>query len=236
MFARGVDATLDTQLAHGVDEAEGRRGHADGTDQAGLVGIDLIRSAGNVIGTGSTQIGNHGIDLDVLVRLAQPANLVIDVAGLHRAAARTVDAQHHTLGLRILEGGTQSGDYVVRTGRLLIRDHSAHFHQSRVLLAARRALLQIEGRREQRQRDEQIKEGQRLEENPPAPGPALLLHASQHRFLQQLPALLVGLVGRRRCFPFIRHRVPPPGIAGCDHHSASDAAPRNARSPASATP
>ncbi|MCY1541593.1 hypothetical protein D9M68_772940 [compost metagenome] len=146
MLARGIDTALDTQLAHRIDEAEGGRRHADRTHQTGLVGVDLIRRAGNVIGTGRAQIGDHRVDPDVLVRLAQPTDLVIDVAGLHGTAARAVDAQDNALGLRILEGGTQSGDYIVRAGSLLIRDHPSHFHQGRMLLAARRALLQIEGR------------------------------------------------------------------------------------------
>src|SRR5690606_17284412 len=52
----GIGATLDTQLVKGLDEAETRRSNADGADQAGLVGKDLISRRRYIIGTGCPHI------------------------------------------------------------------------------------------------------------------------------------------------------------------------------------
>ena len=97
VLAGGIDASLDTELLHGADETEAGRRHADGTDQAGLVGVDLVGGAGDVVGAGGTQVADHRIDLDVRVLAAQATNLVIDIARLHRTAARTVDPQDDPL-------------------------------------------------------------------------------------------------------------------------------------------
>ena len=137
---------------------------------------------------------------------AQTADLIIDIARLHRAAARAIDAQNHALGFRVLEGGAQAANYIVRAGRLLIGNHATHLNQRRMTVTARRRLLQIQRRRKQRQRTEQIHKGQQLKKNPPTPGAALLLHTGQQGSFQQLPTLAI----RSRCrLPFIRHNHSP---------------------------
>src|SRR5690606_22033678 len=124
VLTRGVDATLDPQLLHGLDETEAGRSDSDGTDQTGLVGIYFIGRTGDVVGTGSTQITDHRVDLGLRMLAAQATNLVIDITGLHRAAARTVDAQDHTLGIGIFKSRTQATHHLVGTGLLAISDHA----------------------------------------------------------------------------------------------------------------
>src|SRR5690606_34131896 len=75
VLTRGVDATLDPQLLHGLDETEAGRSDSDGTDQTGLVGIYFIGRTGNVVGTGSTQITDHRVDLGLRMLAAQATTL-----------------------------------------------------------------------------------------------------------------------------------------------------------------
>ena len=214
VLAGGIDAPLDTELLHGADETEAGRRHADGADQAGLVGVDLVGGAGDVVGAGGTQVADHRIDLDVRVLAAQATNLVIDIAGLHRTAARTVDPQDDPLGTLILERRAQGRDDIVGTGRLIVGDHALHLDQCRVATAARGRFLQAAERTEGQQHDKEIDEGQRLEEYPPAPRPPLLLDPGEDRLFQQLPALVVIRLRRFR-LPLVRHAQPllkPPHV------------------------
>ncbi len=210
VLAGGIDAPLDTQFFQGIDKTEGRRSHADGAHQTGLIGVDLIRRARDVIGTRGTEIGNHCIDLDRRILGAQAADLVVDVAGLHRTSARTVDPQYHALGVGILESGPQCAHHLVRTRRLLVGDHAPHVDDGGVSIAAGDLVAtQLKHRREQCQRAEQIDEGQQLEENPPAPGATLFLNTSKQSLFEQPPAAALFLIFANRRFPLIRHNLQP---------------------------
>ncbi|MNL13941.1 hypothetical protein D3C87_1348640 [compost metagenome] len=79
VLARGVGATLDPQLLHGADKTVTGRRHTDGAHQTRLVGVDLIGSTGDVIGTGGTEVGNHRVQLGIGVQSAQTTDLVINV-------------------------------------------------------------------------------------------------------------------------------------------------------------
>src|SRR5690606_5571886 len=100
VLAGGIHPPLNTQLLQGANETEGSSGHTDGPNQARLVGIDLIGGTGNVIGPRSAQIGNYRVDLGLRILSAQPADLIVDIARLHRTAAWTIDTQDHRPGSR----------------------------------------------------------------------------------------------------------------------------------------
>ena len=206
VLTRRVEAAIDTELFHGADEAEAGGRHADRPHQTGLVGIDGVRGAGDVVGTRSTQIGDHGVDPRLRMLGPQATDLVIDVAGLHRAATGTVDAQHDATRPGILEGRPQAADDVVGAGIFLIGNHAAHLDQRGVRTTRRGdAALALPGR-EQHQCAEQVGKGEQLEEDAPAPRPPLLLHTGQHGLFQQLPALVLALVLGR--LPLVSHHTP----------------------------
>ena len=74
---------------------------------AGLVGEDLVGRHRDVVGAGGADLLDHRVDLLVVQRLQAP-DLVVDDAGLHRAAAGRVDAQHHRLRTRVLESAASA--------------------------------------------------------------------------------------------------------------------------------
>src|SRR5690606_36443952 len=184
----GVGATLDAQLVEGLDEAETRRSNTDGADQAGLVGKDLISRRRYIRGTGCPHIGDHRIYRNIRMQVAQPADLVVDITSLHRAAARAADAQHRRPGLLVRARTPQTGHQLVSTRLLAIGDGSPHLDQrSMELVSNGTRPLQLTQGRNQRQHADQIEKSQTLEEDPPAARPALLLNRGQQGFLQQLP-------------------------------------------------
>src|SRR5690606_37709339 len=127
--------------------------------------------------------------------------------GLHRAAAGTVDAQDDAARALGAEGRAQAADDIVGAGRFLVGDHAAHLDQRRVgTTAARRDGGTALPGRKQHQRAEQVGKGEQLEENAPAPCPALLPHTGQHGLFQQFPALVLTLfLGR---LPLVSHYTP----------------------------
>src|SRR5690606_10030475 len=149
VLTRSIGTALHAQLVQRLDTAEAGGGDTDRTDQAGLVGVDLVRRCRNIIGTGRADVGDHGIQLDLRVQRAQPLDLIVHIAGLYRTATRTVDAQHHTAGLFVLEGPAQTGHQVVGAGLLLVGDGAAHLDQGRMRLAGRTATIDPAERREQ---------------------------------------------------------------------------------------
>ena len=92
VFAGGIQAPFDAELVHAVNKAEAVHAHAYGANQAALVGIDFVCRRRHVIAARSADVLDHRIYGDVRVLLAQPVDFVVDIAGLHGAAARTVDA------------------------------------------------------------------------------------------------------------------------------------------------
>src|SRR3990172_5005140 len=90
-------AALHAELGHRSGKTETIHQHADGTDQAGLVHEDLVCCRRHVIAAGCANILDHHIQRNGRILGAQAADLVVDLPGLHRTAARAVDAQDHTL-------------------------------------------------------------------------------------------------------------------------------------------
>mgnify|MGYP003529884748 CR=1 FL=1 len=85
VLAGGEQAALDAELFHRAGETEAVHQHADAADQAGLVDIDLVGGHGDVVGARGADLLDHRIDLLVVLGL-QTLDLVVDDAGLHRAA------------------------------------------------------------------------------------------------------------------------------------------------------
>src|SRR5690606_15226346 len=61
VLASGIDTPLHPQLLHCLDKAETGCCNPNGANQTGLVGIDLIGSTGNVVGSRGPKISNHRI-------------------------------------------------------------------------------------------------------------------------------------------------------------------------------
>src|SRR5215470_4277688 len=93
VLARSQCTPLDAEFFHGTDEAEAVHYHADGPDEARLVDEDAVSRRGNVVGAGRADFLDDGVDRRVWVLGAQTTNLIVDLAGLHRAAARAVDLE-----------------------------------------------------------------------------------------------------------------------------------------------
>ena len=124
-------SALDTELLHRAGEAEAVHQHADRADDRGLVDEDLVRRDSDVVGSRGAGLVDDDVELLVVLGL-QAAQLVVDDAGLHRAAARRVDAQHHRTGALVLEGALQAGQQVLGAGVGVGCDLAAQFHQRRV--------------------------------------------------------------------------------------------------------
>lgn len=86
MIAGGEQTPLDAEFAHGVDKAEAVHQHADGAHDAGLVRVDLIGGGRDVITTRGADVGDDRVQRDFRVLLAQPNDLIVDIASLNRAA------------------------------------------------------------------------------------------------------------------------------------------------------
>ncbi|MNI21635.1 hypothetical protein D3C73_751670 [compost metagenome] len=145
------------------------------------------------------------------MQTAQTLDLVIDITRLHRTAARAVDAQDDALDLLVLESRTQAANDIVCTGRLLVGNHASHIDQRRVIGTKGAGLFHIHQRRKQGNGAEQIHKNQKLEEYPPATGPALLLYAGQQGLFQQFPAFVVTALCARLGgrLPFVGHAIHP---------------------------
>ncbi len=68
---------------------------------------------------------------------AQTLDFVIDMSGLYWATAGTVDAQHHTLRIFILECFLQAGGDIVGTGLASCVDHAVKLDQRRMFTGRR---------------------------------------------------------------------------------------------------
>src|SRR5690606_4075826 len=116
VIAGGKQTPLDAELIHGVDETEAVHHHADGAHDAGLVRVDPIGSGRNVIPARGTYVGDDRIQRSFRVLLAQPNDLIVDIASLNRAAPGAVDAQNHACRPLVLEGPPQARDDLISTG------------------------------------------------------------------------------------------------------------------------
>ena len=139
---------------------------------------------------------------------AQALDLVIDDAGLHRAAARAVDAQDHTGRMLVLEGvGQRRGDVVgaVVAARL---DDPLQLDQGGVSIRGRRLLAENRQVEQHDDRERNVGEGEELEKDTPAARGLLLGQRGERQFLDGLafPAW-VGDGGVGRGGPWCRTRI-----------------------------
>ena len=86
VLAGGEQAALDAELFHRAGEAEAVHQHADRADQARLVDVDLVGGHRDVVGARGAHLLDHRVHLLLVLGLQAP-DLVVDDAGLHRAAA-----------------------------------------------------------------------------------------------------------------------------------------------------
>ncbi|ABA47770.1 hypothetical protein BURPS1710b_2914 [Burkholderia pseudomallei 1710b] len=203
VLARRMQAPLDAQLAHQAGEAEPVHQHADRADDARLVDVDLVRRRRDVVAARRAHVGDDDVKRLRRILLAQPPDLVVDDARLHRAAARAVDLQHDADRARILERAVERRVDVlgVRVGAR--GDLAVDRHDRRV--AAARELAAVAGHAEERER-ERAEHGEEREakEDPPAPRGALLLDRRERDALEHgaLPTRFSGggvrSGGRRR--------------------------------------
>ena len=105
---------FDAQLFHGAREAEAIHDDADGADDARLVDVDPVGRDGDVIPAGGRGLLDHRVDRYLRMQRAQPQHFVIDLPGLHRTAAGTVDAQDQPLDPAVLHRGLHALDDPLR--------------------------------------------------------------------------------------------------------------------------
>ena len=96
VLARRQQPALHAQLVHQAGEAKAVHQHTNAAHDAGLVHIDVVGGGGDVVGRRCAGFLHHGVHR-FLVFFLQAADLVVDDAGLHGAATRRVDQQHHGL-------------------------------------------------------------------------------------------------------------------------------------------
>jgi hypothetical protein len=86
------DDVLELGPAHEVAVVGPLHDDADGADDGGVVGVDLVAAAGDVVGAGGSDGLDRGDDLLVLL-LADADDLVVDLLRGRGAAAGRVDVQ-----------------------------------------------------------------------------------------------------------------------------------------------
>ncbi|KTT88509.1 hypothetical protein NS44R_15105, partial [Mammaliicoccus sciuri] len=87
-------------------EAEAAADHADRAEDRGRIAIDLVARAGDHVAAGGRDVlGEHQHRQFLLG--CQLADAQIDLARLHRRAARRIDHQRHRLGIPRTKGALQ---------------------------------------------------------------------------------------------------------------------------------
>jgi len=199
VLASGEQAAFDAHFVHQPGKAKPVHQHANAAHNAGLVHVDVVRRCGNVISRRRAGLLHHGVHR-LLVQCLQAVDLVIDHAGLHRAAARGVNQQHHCLGAAVLKRRTQRIHDRAGVGIRLGTDFATHLDQSGVRTADRGGWSHVAVGQPQdshKQRQPEQPDG-----HLPTPGSALFLQRGESELFQRgaLPArcgLLWGL-GRLR--------------------------------------
>ena len=133
---RRVRPPFDTQLGDGIGETETIHPHPDGTDNAGLVGVDILCRRRDVVATRGTDVASHRVDWNLGMFLTQSLNLVVHLARLHRTATRTVDLHDHPDRFLILERFAQRLDHILGAGLGATGDQPVNPDQRGVTLAA----------------------------------------------------------------------------------------------------
>ena len=125
----------------------------------------------------------------------QALDLVVDVPGLHRTAARAVDAQDHALRALVLERFLQTGDDVVGARGTFGTDHAPQLHERSVFAGGCHIFLADPAHPDEQQREE-VDKKQKLEEDAPVAGAPLLLYRRERHLLERiaLPAITVNWI------------------------------------------
>ena len=112
VISGGISASFDAQFGNGVSKAEAVHPHANGADNTGFIGVDILRRCCNVIAARSTNIAGHGMNGNLGMFLPQLPNFVVNLTGLHRTAAGTVDLQNDADRFVIFECLTQRLNHI----------------------------------------------------------------------------------------------------------------------------
>ncbi len=199
VLTRGVQAALDPQLVHQTREAEAIHQHANRTDDARLVHVNLVGRRSRVIAARGTHVADHDIQRNRRILGAQPANLVVDNARLHRAAARAITAQNHACRTLVVERTFQCRVDIFRIRVRIGRDFAVKRHHCRVPPSGRNLVAgEIEGAPYRQQQDDQE---HKAEEDLPAACRALFGDSGKRDALERcaLPARLIGRRARAAC-------------------------------------
>src|SRR5258706_2144396 len=206
VVARVIGAPLDAELVERAGEAEAADDDADGADQARLVDVDPVGRGRDVIAAGGAQVLHHHEERSVRIFRAQAADLVVDVARLHGAAAGAVDAQHDTLRVGVLERPVQALDDLLGRSLRLRGDHAFEVHERRVLADARAHRILVRAPDPSHpcgQDEEREDEPEQLEERAPLAPAALLFEGPEGDFFENR-ALPQGRAGIGHGFSFRR--------------------------------
>ena len=197
VFTGRQQASFDAEFLHGIDKPETVHADTDRADDTALVGVNFVSCDRNIIAAGCADILDHRIEFLGRIFGFQTINFIADVACLHRAATRTVDAHDHPGGGIALECSPQAGDDVVRARRSALSDDALHIDQCGDFIRAKRR-----GGRQPRQRQHQehkhIGKGEQFKENTPPPRAALLAQRFKREALQQCLLPVLPSVGRLR--------------------------------------
>jgi len=68
-----------------------------------FVHVNFVGGGSDVVAARGADVLDHRIHGNVGVNSPQAADFIVDDSGLHRAAARRIDAQDHALGILVLE-------------------------------------------------------------------------------------------------------------------------------------
>src|SRR5690606_31911240 len=191
---------------NGIHQAKTRGNHADRPDQTGLIGINFVCSSSHIIGTGRSHIRNHGVEFDIRILSTQTLDLIVNVTGLYRAAARTVNSQHHPFYIGRFKCIAKPRHDIIGTGRLVLGNNSANIHQSSMRLRNSRDTT-THTAKSHHQNNKEIGKGQQLEKNTPTARTPLLLSGAGYHLFDQLP-LLAGWLGWRSTSRLVIHRKP----------------------------
>ena len=185
MFTGGHQTPLGTDLFQGVDKAETVHQHANGANDAGLIGINLIGRGGDVVATRGANIGDHRIQFDLRILALQALDFIVHIAGLHRTATGAVDAQDDTGGVFVLEGPPQAADQVVGIGGCIGGNHAIEFNQCGVFSSGDSGVTPLH--RHIKKQHEQVDEKQGFEKHIPATRPALFIEGGKGQSVDDIP-------------------------------------------------
>ncbi len=95
-LAGRMDAPLDPQLCNRLVKPESGGNHPDGSQDRGLVRVDLVCSTRQPVPARRRNVGTERVDRHLLF-VGQPSDPRTDHRALRRRAARTIDRQRHCI-------------------------------------------------------------------------------------------------------------------------------------------